>query len=90
MKKKANERKIRRKVIYQGKILDLYVDQIKISDGSRSIREVISHAPAVAMVPLLSGERVVLIQQYRYAIGRMLWEIPAGLVDANTAAGCYT
>ncbi|MCK5242117.1 NUDIX hydrolase [bacterium] len=83
MKKKANERKIRRKVIYQGKILDLYVDQIKISDGSRSIREVISHAPAVAMVPLLSGERVVLIQQYRYAIGRMLWEIPAGLVDAN-------
>jgi ADP-ribose diphosphatase len=78
---KPVERTIRRTVQYRGKILDLYVDQIQIPKGSKHVREVVGHGPAVAMVPLLPGKKVVLIKQYRYAVGRTLWEIPAGLVD---------
>jgi ADP-ribose pyrophosphatase len=74
------EKKIQRRVVYQGKILNLYVDQVSVPQGGRHIREVVDHCPAVAVVPVLPEERVILIRQYRYAVKRTLWEIPAGLV----------
>jgi len=77
------EKKIQRRVVYRGKILNLYVDQVSIPQGGRHIREVVDHCPAVAVVPVLSSGRVVLIRQYRYAVQRTLWEIPAGLVGSG-------
>jgi len=75
------EKKLNRRVVYQGKILDLYVDSVCITGGRESTREVVGHCPAVAIVPLLANQRVILIQQYRYAVNQVLWEIPAGLID---------
>lgn len=80
MKPIIKERRVGRRVVYQGKILDLVVDAVRLG-RLPSVREVVQHRPAVAVVPMLPGKKVVLIRQYRYAVGRLLWEIPAGILD---------
>jgi len=75
------ERRLRRRTVYRGRVVDLFVDEIRARGGGRFIREVVGHRPAVAVVPLLPGPKVVLVRQFRYAIGRWSWEIPAGLLN---------
>jgi len=67
--------------IYDGHILNLRVDQVALSDGAKSIREVVEHRGAVAIVPMLTNNRVLLVRQYRYAVGKELLEIPAGTLE---------
>lgn len=85
MKNIPRERRVRRKVVYQGKILDLWVDEVRLGRLA-SVREVVNHRPAVAVVPILQNGHVVLIQQYRYAIKKLLWEIPAGIRDTGESS----
>jgi ADP-ribose pyrophosphatase len=77
----GRERRLRRRTVYRGRIVSLHVDQVALPNGSRHLREVVGHRPAVAVVALLPGERVLLVRQHRYAVGRRLWELPAGIVD---------
>ncbi len=76
--------------IYDGRVLNLRVDQVLLNDGTQSTREVVEHRGAVAIVPMLNNDQVILIRQYRYAIGKELLEIPAGTLeigeDPRTAA----
>lgn len=67
--------------IYEGKILNLRVDQVQFEDGTSTIREVIEHRGAAAIVPILEGDRVVLVRQFRYAANSELLEIPAGTLE---------
>ncbi|MDQ3989850.1 MAG: NUDIX hydrolase, partial [Actinomycetota bacterium] len=60
----------------------LRVDQVVMPSGHAATREVVEHPGAVAIVPLDDERRVVLIHQYRHPLGRALWELPAGLLDA--------
>ncbi|MCF2706168.1 NUDIX hydrolase [Arcanobacterium haemolyticum] len=72
-----------RLVPYRGSILDLVEDHITLGD-SELTREYIDHDDAVAIVAIRDGEcgeEVLLIRQYRHPIRRMMWEIPAGLLD---------
>src|SRR4051794_19341062 len=50
-------------------------------DGSQAFREIVDHPGAVGVLALDSQERVVLVNQYRHAVGRRLDELPAGLLD---------
>ncbi len=75
------EKKLSQRVIYRGRVVDLFVDQVRGPDGRKHVREVVGHRPAVAMVPLLPDGRVLLVRQFRYAVGKWLWELPAGLVE---------
>jgi ADP-ribose pyrophosphatase len=54
------------------------VDEVALADGRKTTREIVAHPGAVAVVPLLEDGRVVMIQQYRHAAGKVLWELPAG------------
>lgn len=81
MTEPGRERRIRRREIFHGRIADVYVDDVRLPDGRAGVREIVGHKPAVAVVPLLPGGEVVLVRQYRYVIGRTLWEIPAGIID---------
>lgn len=72
---------VRRRVRYRGRVVDLYQDRVRDDHGGRYWREVVGHRPAVAVVPLLAPDRILLIRQFRYAVGRFLWELPAGLVE---------
>ena len=67
--------------IFAGKILKLRVDTVKLPNGREATREVIEHAPAVAIVPITDDGQVVFVRQYRYPVGEVLLEVPAGKLD---------
>jgi ADP-ribose pyrophosphatase len=69
------------KDIYRGKIFDVAVETITLPNGLTKNREVVRHPGAAAMVPLLDDGHVILVKQYRHAVGRFLWEIPAGTLE---------
>lgn len=73
---------VRSEDVYVGNILALRADQVGMPGAGRARREVVEHYGAVAVLALDERERVTLIHQYRYPLGRRLWELPAGLLDA--------
>jgi len=75
--------------IFQGKILRLVVDTVRLPDGREATREVIHHNGAVGMVPLTADGQVLLVRQWRHATSRALLEIPAGAISrGETPAAC--
>jgi 8-oxo-dGDP phosphatase len=65
----------------RGSIVRLRRDVVRTPDGELIAREVVEHPGAVAVLALDEAERVLMIRQYRHPVGRLLWEIPAGLRD---------
>ena len=59
------------------------VDEVKLENGKLGTREVVEHLGAAAIVPILPGDEVILVRQYRYPIGSALLEIPAGTLKAD-------
>ena len=77
------ERQTAGQQVYRGDFLDVRRDSIAFADGSTATREYIVHPGAVMVVPLLDDGRLVLERQYRYPLGRVLLEFPAGKRDAH-------
>ena len=71
---------ISKKEIFKGTIINLSVESVVLSEQKVEM-ECIQHPGGAAVVPLLSDDAVVLIKQYRYAIGATIWEIPAGRLE---------
>ncbi|HTT54377.1 MAG TPA: NUDIX hydrolase [Streptosporangiaceae bacterium] len=65
----------------RGPIVTLRSDQVRMPDGDVVPRQVVQHPGAVAVVALNEAGQVLLIRQYRHPVGRLLWEVPAGLRD---------
>ncbi|MCW5891610.1 MAG: NUDIX hydrolase [bacterium] len=70
-----------RRPIYQGRIVDLGIEDVTLPNGARVALEVIRHPGASAVVAVDAADAVVLIHQYRHAAGGYLWELPAGVLD---------
>ena len=68
---------------YAGPIFKVYTDQVTMSDGRTAERDLVINKGAVGVVALDDIGRVVLIKQYRHAVGQRLWELPAGLRDVD-------
>lgn len=66
--------------LFKGRIINLSLERILLAEQTVEM-ECIHHPGGAAVVPLLPDGRVVLIEQYRYAIGATIWEIPAGRLD---------
>ncbi len=62
---------------FEGKLLRVRIDRVRLADGTESTREIVAHPGAVAAVPLL-GHDVLLVRQWRQAVGKEMLEIPAG------------
>ncbi|MBE6596505.1 MAG: NUDIX hydrolase [Ruminococcaceae bacterium] len=77
------EKMISSEFIFDGKVVHLYKDKVRLPDGNESVREYVKHIGAVAVVPITTENEVICVRQYRYAIGRMLLEIPAGKLDSK-------
>ncbi|MBV9079652.1 MAG: NUDIX hydrolase [Elusimicrobia bacterium] len=54
------------------------IDEVRLPDGKTAIREYLDHPGAVAVVPILDDGRVLMVRQFRYPVGEMTWEVPAG------------
>jgi ADP-ribose pyrophosphatase len=72
---------IERETIFEGKVVRLYLDKVRLPNGKEAEREVVLHWGAVGMVALDDEEKVYLVRQYRHPVGRELIEIPAGKLD---------
>jgi ADP-ribose pyrophosphatase len=70
-----------RRVIYRGRKIDLALQAVVLGDGSRGMREVVLHRGAVALVPMVDAHHVCLVENQRYAVGKVLLEVPAGTID---------
>ncbi len=72
------------KRIFDGQVVHLRVDSIIQPDGTPGVREIVEHVPAVVIVPyFLETQEVLFVEQYRDAVGQVLLELPAGLIDGQ-------
>ncbi|TQN43147.1 ADP-ribose pyrophosphatase [Blastococcus colisei] len=69
--------------VFEGHVISLRRDTVAMPGSGDSVREVVSHPGAVAVVALDDEDRVVLLRQYRHPVGGYLWELPAGLRDSD-------
>lgn len=69
--------------LISGGFLEVRRDNVRLPDGTHATREYIQHGGAVAVIPLLDDGRVVLVRQYRYPLGQVLLELPAGKREAG-------
>ena len=80
--KKIKKQKIKSDLLYEGKILDLRIDYFKDKEIIKR-REIVTHLPAVAILPITDTEEIMLVQQYRHGADKILIEIPAGLIEKD-------
>lgn len=81
MTKSFEEKTISTQTIYEGKVVKLVVDDVLLPDGQKSKREIVKHAGAVAVIAITKEEKLVLVRQYRKALGKTMLEIPAGKLE---------
>lgn len=76
------EKQLTTEEIFNGVILHVVRDQVGLSNGNTTVREVIRHIGAVCVIPVTENNEVVVERQYRYPLDRVILEIPAGKLDA--------
>jgi ADP-ribose pyrophosphatase len=69
--------------VYDGKVFDVDRDQVRMPNGREVTVDVVRHPKSVVLIPIPEPGHVILIRQYRYAVNAILWELPAGSVDAG-------
>jgi ADP-ribose pyrophosphatase len=72
--------------VFEGKLINVRMDSIRQPNGELKDREVVEHPGAVAIIPVLSDGRIVLVRQHRPAVKRSLLELPAGTVELGEDA----
>jgi len=75
---KLIEKLHKRNRVYSGRSVSFSVDKILLPDGNIALREYLEHPGAVAVIPFLSKEKIILVKQFRYPVGQVTYEIPAG------------
>lgn len=76
-----HEKTISKKTVFEGCILNVDVLEVELEDGRRSVREIVQHGVAVAIIPRLPDGRFVFIRQFRKAMERICFEVVAGNCD---------
>ncbi len=80
-----HERSVSKRAIYDGRVIHVELHDVELADGKTVKRELVRHPGAVAIVPLDADHQVLLVQQFRFAAGRSLLEIPAGTLEPGEA-----
>lgn len=74
------------RVVHQGRVFTVQVESITLPGGHPLEAEIIRHPGSVVIVPVAEDGSVVLVRQYRHAIGRLVWELPAGSLKPGESA----
>jgi ADP-ribose pyrophosphatase len=69
--------------IYDGRVVNLRTDQVQYANGHRATVEIVEHRGGVAIIAMPAPRAIVLVRQFRPAIGRAMWEVPAGKLEVN-------
>jgi len=75
------ETTLSREKIFDGRILHVHRDSVRLPDGSEAVREVVDHPGGVCVLALDDQDRALLVCQFRYPYGKVLWEAPAGKLE---------
>lgn len=75
------EKTLSEKLIYDGKIITVHVDDIELPDGSRAIREIVEHSGGVCVAAMTEEKELYFVRQYRYPYKKVLLELPAGKLE---------
>ena len=67
--------------VFKGKVFAVSRDKVKMPNGRTVTVDVVRHSKSVVLVPVPEPGKVILIRQYRHAVGAHMWELPAGSVD---------
>ena len=81
MDRQLKETRIDGSVVYDGSFLKVTSDRVTLPDDSVTLREYIKHPGAVVILPVFDDGRVLLERQFRYPLGRVFIEFPAGKID---------
>lgn len=68
---------------FDGRVVKVFLDDVRLPDGRKARWERVAHPGAVGIVPLLEDRTVLMVKQYRHAVGGVLLEIPAGKLDKD-------
>src|SRR5438105_1202335 len=74
---------LNRRVIYDGRIFRAELNKVHLPNGRTTTLEVVRHRGSVVLLAQPSPNRIVLVRQYRYVIGKWIWELPAGSREPN-------
>lgn len=80
------EQTLEHKRMYEGVLINVDLDRVSLPNGKCANREVVTHCPCVAVVPLNDDGTVTLVHQYRYPLSEVLTEIPAGKLEPGEDA----
>jgi ADP-ribose pyrophosphatase len=72
-------------LVYDGRMLKVREDSVRLPDGKTARREFVQHPGAVIIIPLLDDDTVLMERQFRYAVGRHFLELPAGKIEPGEA-----
>ena len=75
------EQRIDRDDKYHGIIVDVHLDNVRLSDGSKARREVVEHPGGVTILPVDEAGNCYMVRQFRYPAGHMMLEAPAGKLE---------
>ena len=69
------------KPAFDGRLLHVHVDTVRLPNGRTTTREMADHQGAIAVVPILPDGSIIFVKQFRYPMGTVMYEIPAGKID---------
>lgn len=72
--------------VYKGRVFSVEVDKVVLPNGHEAELAIVRHRPSVVLIPVQDDGRIVMIRQYRHALQRDIWELPAGNVDDGESA----
>ena len=81
--KRMGETCLQSELIFDGRVMHLYHDRVKLPNGAEASREYARHIGAVCVLPLFADGTVACVRQFRYPHGEILTEIPAGKLDSK-------
>ena len=77
------EKLVKKRLVFSGNAVKFRADAIRLPDGKPATREFLDHPGAVAILPVLDDGGIVLVRQYRYPVGKVTLEIPAGKLHSS-------
>ena len=84
---RLEEKTIQTEEIFSGRIIRLQIEEVELPNGKTSKREIIKHPGAVAIIALTDDNKIVMVEQYRKALERIIVEIPAGKLEKGEDPG---
>lgn len=78
---KLTEEKIGSKTVYEGRVINLKVNEVKLENGATATREIVEHPGGVCVIGIDDEKNIIMVKQYRAPFETVLLEAPAGKLD---------